>query len=396
MPVALPALVEFFACNLIDGCVDVCLHGCGSAHLPQDVLLPYMADPRHIPDTIFFVLEEDWRLFERDEKVNSASVGKELFGRFGGGSGDSQEEKTYTREEVYAFYSAGAPGSGVPFAPSASSSPPPSPAGVPFAPAKTAVFEPQRPKKIQRGEKPELSPYLKELLDLTTFASRQNAGGFIWLSWDGFNRKGCKTKPMHALTMVSVTHRTAVDMLDHKHAFEKKHFDVALRNLLIQKDADWATRWRASYVFPSIGHYCSHQSGCEKDLFRESGWKNSWVQEGVRPAAGQQDRWLCSFRPGGEPWIAKIPFEKSDSLEWQTLEVEDTGAASGVPFAPGADPTRKEFGGDKVLQMGPQVEEQDFSGGTERRQRQIRQALSFYKFRNMTKVEAEAGAAGSA
>ena len=29
-------------------------------------MLPYMTDPRHVSDTLVFVLEEDWRLTEED------------------------------------------------------------------------------------------------------------------------------------------------------------------------------------------------------------------------------------------------------------------------------------------------------------------------------------------
>ena len=35
--------------------------------VPEDVLLPYMTDPRHADDTLFFVCEEDFRLFEKDQ-----------------------------------------------------------------------------------------------------------------------------------------------------------------------------------------------------------------------------------------------------------------------------------------------------------------------------------------
>ena len=41
--------------------------------LSQDHILPYMTDPRHAPDTLFFVVEEDWRLFPSVEAGLSQS-----------------------------------------------------------------------------------------------------------------------------------------------------------------------------------------------------------------------------------------------------------------------------------------------------------------------------------
>ena len=43
----------------------------GSAWI--DLLLPYCADPRHAPDTKFFIIEQDWRLYPEDLEVNFES-----------------------------------------------------------------------------------------------------------------------------------------------------------------------------------------------------------------------------------------------------------------------------------------------------------------------------------
>jgi hypothetical protein len=40
----------------------------GSAWI--DLLLPYCADPRHAPDTKFFIIEQDWRLYPEDLEIN--------------------------------------------------------------------------------------------------------------------------------------------------------------------------------------------------------------------------------------------------------------------------------------------------------------------------------------
>lgn len=43
----------------------------GSLHILQDHLLPFMSDSRHPPDTLFLVLEEDWRCYEADCNVST-------------------------------------------------------------------------------------------------------------------------------------------------------------------------------------------------------------------------------------------------------------------------------------------------------------------------------------
>ena len=43
----------------------------------QDHLLPYCADPRHAPDTLFLIFEDDWRMYESDEPGPSSQPGDE-------------------------------------------------------------------------------------------------------------------------------------------------------------------------------------------------------------------------------------------------------------------------------------------------------------------------------
>ena len=43
-----------------------------------------MCDTRHAPDTLFFVSEEDWRVYPEDEEVDAEAVAREVFERHGG------------------------------------------------------------------------------------------------------------------------------------------------------------------------------------------------------------------------------------------------------------------------------------------------------------------------
>ena len=40
----------------------------------EDHIVPYCADPRHTPDTLLFICEEDWRLYRDDADVNETEL----------------------------------------------------------------------------------------------------------------------------------------------------------------------------------------------------------------------------------------------------------------------------------------------------------------------------------
>ena len=52
-----------------------------------------MCDTRHAPDTLFFVSEEDWRLYPEDEEVDADTVAWEVFERHGGQASSSFAER---------------------------------------------------------------------------------------------------------------------------------------------------------------------------------------------------------------------------------------------------------------------------------------------------------------
>ena len=45
-------------------------------HRPEDHILPYCADERHPPDTLFIVAEEDWRIYEAEAAISPAEMSR--------------------------------------------------------------------------------------------------------------------------------------------------------------------------------------------------------------------------------------------------------------------------------------------------------------------------------
>ena len=106
------------------------------------------------------------------------------------------------------------------------------------------------------------------------------------------------------------------------------HFDVALRSALQRPPADWY--WcQASFVYPSIGHYCEHVSGCEEGLgWRSSEWDRAWCQGGTRKDPSdptQQHRTLHKFSEKSDPPLLGniiLPAAAEEDLRWFTLRID--------------------------------------------------------------------------
>ena len=231
--------------------------------LPQDRLLPYMADERRAPGTLFLVAEEDFRLTEEHAMVTPVKVSQTLAPP-SAGAGEEDAEVTMTLGEIFRARTKLAPLRGREAAGAAT----PQKESERKAAAMLGFFK--RRRKPTAQEMQNVSTTLQDLAKICTFARRQEAGGLVWLSWRGASGSGKSRKrvPSHGSTLLAATSWTARCVLQDFQRFEFTHFDVALRNVLQNPPASWA--WlRASFVYPSIGHYCERVSGCEASL----GWR---------------------------------------------------------------------------------------------------------------------------
>ena len=301
----------------------------GSLHILQDHLLPFMSDSRHPPDTLFLVLEEDWRCYEADCNVSTKYLVAQHppAVRMPTGMRDDLGEYEVDVEDVLDATMKAAP-----WNKSEAGAGQPSALGEPFAPGAggATLGQPSaasvenmwytRPSRV-KGDAAAPSEELEDIVKLCTAAHRRGKGGLVWLSWDGGGDSGRKLAPCHASTLLAVSHLTAVVMLSEFDKFTFRHFDLALRARL-EEEPGCAAQYQACYVCKSIGHYVGHLSGCQEGLgFRRADWRHSWVQEGVRPRPGQEDRWLCDFsKSGGPNYICKVslPEQGDEDLRWKT------------------------------------------------------------------------------
>ena len=292
----------------------------------QDCLLPYMADQRHTPDTLFIVCEEDWRLYRTEGEASPEALAAHM-ARWR--SPDETCETTWDPQELYAQRCAAVPLRGEEQASRTES-------------LRDAKVKPVGRDLYVRRRRPhasEVEPPSKELQDIVricTAAHRRGHGGFVWLCYEstaGKNARRRKRAPAHGFMAVAITAECARKWHQEFNAkFQFKHWDIAVRDVL-ESEPETAERWQASFVYPPIGNYVSHTSGCEVGLGRrESSWDKAYVQEGTRRDLQNwksQHRELFAFAPGGKQCerLAEVllPEDGDEDLRWFTCMPQEAG-----------------------------------------------------------------------
>ena len=208
-------------------------------------------------------------------------------------------------------------------------------AGSKFKKLMGGVFARSRPLAATTADR-EAPEVLQDLVKMSIAAHRSNLGNFLWYSWEGAKSKGCRSKPCHGTTLVGISVQGAKKLLEAMTSgeFKMRHIDVGLRHHMEQH----ATDFGSCYMYPSIGHFAVHKSGCEPSLdIRESNWKESWVQEGTRPSGHHgtgttsrwQSRYLMKFRTKGQSlqWVRKVDLPENpldEALFWKSWQEEES------------------------------------------------------------------------
>ena len=173
-----------------------------------------------------------------------------------------------------------------------------------------------------------LSQYLEDMVRYATACHRQNVGDVIWCGWvpggPGSNpkRKASIGFGSHFL-MVSKRGFATLrrDFVHHEHLRTPTHIDLALKKWMIETWRDS----RACYLWPAIGNYTAHISGCSKEYMttvRPSGWGDKWTRQGTRKSHDPKGRttWITGFSAtGGPEWLSSVDVETDVALDrWIT------------------------------------------------------------------------------
>ena len=284
------------------------------------MLLPYLNDPRHVDDTLFFIMEEDWRLtrhdgFSRAELLEQQRKRGEQIVSLSpdcpppGSAGQSSREALYHRAALKDDYgritrelhAAPLPGKT-------------KGKGKKEAKMRHVQAWPLRSTKPRAEEFENTSSFLKQLVRLVTAARRSHRGDLVWMSWNGTVRRTDNPLPQHASSLLALSFQGAQRLKDkYWKSMQRSHFDVSLKWVC----ENHAKELEASFVMPTIGHYSTHESdilGCT----RSSEWERWYVGEGDGPVQ------LMTWEKEGRTVVSKhiLDFDMSEEqphFDWLTL-----------------------------------------------------------------------------
>lgn len=240
------------------------------------------------PDTLFFVFEEDWRLFD-DQLLDLPTEPRR-----------PEAGRKLVRNPVSDVVSSG-------------------------------VYV--EPRSSSHGSFPEWGNFwIEDIVSFVTAAHRHGKGDITWLTWQpGQDDKSVKrAQSIRSGAMLIAVSKQGADRLAEgfrSGGIYRGHFDCALLHWLMEKDFGESF---SSYLVPPLGNYKSHISGCEKSYSttpRPSCWTTRWVCPGTRREHDpeRRDKWLAWHTKKGDPkWIAKVDLDRDfDNLKWMSFWAVD-------------------------------------------------------------------------
>ena len=175
-----------------------------------------------------------------------------------------------------------------------------------------------------------------DVMRIATMCNRHNMGEFIWLSW-----VPQKTKPSRighgsqCILMTKLGMHSVAEAYRERGLMKRGHIDLVLKDWLLT--ADEAAKARACYIYPPIGSYTEHPSECDPAQFGEGKTRPSGFGTWERPCHGtrlpgdatRREKFIIQWRPGWKdrPWI---PFESeavlhSERFLWKSFEDANAG-----------------------------------------------------------------------
>ena len=145
------------------------------------------------------------------------------------------------------------------------------------------------------------SSNVADLVRWATVAHRHKMGNLIWVGWCPEKDKTSRLSNGSHLIMVSRTGLSHIAKALHKQEIESGHIDLVLKKWLSKGNT--AEKVQACYVWPSMGGYTAHESGCDPFNFgaaqggRSSNWDKQKPAIGTRVATDpkQRGKWLIQW-----------------------------------------------------------------------------------------------------
>ena len=293
-------------------------------------------------DTLFIVLEEDFRLYQQGEPLASdvgVSQGEEFLSDPGAASsgavGPQGQDLDHRARLIRAQWTArlGKPSHQEKVQPGASR---------PELDQDHPCFV-TRSEHVQKEEfEPAVTDDLRSMVRLCTAAHRLNVGDIVWFSWNSHatsKPSNQSLSPDYGSQGVAVSVRGARSIKHELAHMSAYHWDVEVLERLRTGTL------RGCYIYPACGHFVRQRSGILKnDEERAPTWGAWFVQEGVNPKkVGDLDRQIWVWNQPGQN-KPKVQYratvflnheEQQKELRWKTYFKKDISReplASEYPF----------------------------------------------------------------
>ena len=144
---------------------------------------------------------------------------------------------------------------------------------------------------------------LRDLIQIANRAHRYHrCGDLVWYSWSGKGK--AKNKPSYGSTLLGVSKEGAMKLKQCMHNdFKPMHFDLWLKEKLYQKAHDL----QGCYVYPAVGGFDEHLSGCDPTGAGPGGVRESLWDQKIKSEACASVPTTRTIRTGwcGPSWIQK-------------------------------------------------------------------------------------------
>ena len=174
-----------------------------------------------------------------------------------------------------------------------------------------------------------------DLVKMSILAHRCGRGNIVWACWQpgGAGSEIRNIKRVNSGTMLVMLNRVGANTLSQQMDIDSastpqgpmapRHFDLALKDFLSNPQVNSAAK--ACYIFPPVGNYTTHVSGCDKYFStgagRPSCWRESWTCPGTRVEEDPQQRdkffmaWEGSSRQT-QVGSAVVDTSRCGDIEW--------------------------------------------------------------------------------
>ena len=185
-------------------------------------------------------------------------------------------------------------------------------------------------------------------------ASRMGVGNIMWMSWNVNTKK--KSLIGMGTQFLQLSGDGAFAMLEamQRNEMPPGHIDAVFKEWFTAGGPDFQRHLGFSYLFPPMGNFAEHASGCDVshdrpgNPTRPSRWDEPWVCVGSRPSHDPKHRtkYLAQLqRKGGALWLGEVDVGDENPprpLRWLTCWT-GYGARPGSTKPPPAPPTHSEL-----------------------------------------------------